>query len=511
MTASFISIGLLGLQAYKIIVEADVSSGLPAFDIVGLPGTAVKESRERVRAALKNSGVDFPHVRVTVNLAPADVEKDSPVYDLPTLLAIASAAGECPEAGENAAFVGELSLSGSVRPVGGVLAMAAGAAELGIKRLYVPKENAEEAALIPGLFVYAVETVSQLFSLLRGEREDAPVTCDLERIFQEAGGEELSDFSAINGQEGIKRALEIAAAGGHNLLMIGPAGAGKSLMAKALPSILPPMTIEESLETTKIHSVAGRLKKGHPLVKTRPFCAPHHTVSAVSLAGGGTNPKPGEVSAAHNGVLFLDELPEFSRQTLEVLRQPLEDGCITVSRIKGTVTFPSRITLVCAMNPCRCGNFGSGAKRCVCTQQDLRKYRSKLSGPLLDRLDLIVDVQPVSFTEMSEGRGKETSREIRIRVETARKLAAARLRPYGFYCNAQMPHSLVKKLCVPSEEAGSLLKNAFSSLQLSARSYDKILKVARTIADLSNHEPLEAEDIAEAIYLRSAFQKYWPD
>ncbi len=499
-------VGLFGIDSYMIEIEADVSNGLPAFDIVGLPDTAVKESRDRIRAAIKNCGYKFPVGRITVNLAPADRKKEGSVYDLPMLIAILLASGQLKIQPENAVLLGEVALDGRIRAVNGVLAIAITAQQNGIKDIFVPSENAFEAAVIDGINVYGVDNVKQLLEHLKGEKL-IPVTPNSAII--ENNQINIPDFSEVKGQIAAKKALEVAAAGGHNLIMVGPPGSGKSMLAKRLPGILPDMTFEESVETTKIHSVAGKLNKNNPFITVRPFRSPHHTVSVAGMAGGGSMPKPGEISLAHNGVLFLDELPEFKRDVMESLRQPIEDGKVTISRVAGSLTYPSSIMLVAAMNPCPCGNYGHPTKECTCTQNAVHKYLSRISGPMLDRIDIHVEVPPVEYAALSSEKEEETSAVIKERVNKARAIQNERYRGTGITCNARLTPSMLRKYCVMSEDASKYLQLSFERLGLSARAYDRILKVARTVADLAGSEIIEKEHIFTSISFRSLDRKYW--
>ena len=502
------SVGLLGLESYMLDVELNITGGKFSIEIVGLPDTAVSEAKERIMAAISNSGYEM-HMTShhTFNLAPADVKKEGSVYDLPMAVAVLSATKQIRGDYKESVFIGELSLSGTVKSIKGVLPMVIASKEHGVKDIYVPFDNCEEAAVIDGINVYGVKSLKELVEHINDVNKLKPVEVKPFKHYELP--DYLPDFKDVKGQFEVKRALEVAAAGGHNVMMIGPPGSGKSMLAKRIPTILPDITVDEALETTKIYSLSGNLSKENPIINYRPFRAPHHSVSPAGLSGGGTIPKPGELSLAHNGVLFLDELPEFTRNTMEVLRQPIENGTITISRAACALTYPCSVMLICAMNPCPCGYFGHPTRKCSCPKNAPARYLSKVSGPLLDRLDIHIEVPPVDFNQISDREESESSASIRERVNKARKIQLERFKGTNVTCNAKMTSSLTRKYCVLSETASKTLELSFEKLGLSARAYDKILKVARTIADLDEAENIENKHILEAIQYRSLDRKFW--
>lgn len=500
------SLGLFGLNAFPVFVEIEMSKGMPAFDIVGLADIVVRESRERIRAALRANDIAFPVARIIINLAPADTKKTGSVIDLAIAVALLKITGNIADDLDECAFVGEVSLNGGVRGINGVLPMVLLARKAGIKAVFVPEENANEASVIDGITVFGVKNIAVLIRHFSGEEKIQP-----QRAYTAAEEKQFDwlDFADVKGQQTSKKAMEIAAAGGHNALLIGAPGSGKSMLAKRMPSILPAMTFDESIETTNIHSISGLLNKEVPLITIRPFRSPHHTISAAGLAGGGGIPRPGEISLAHNGLLFLDELAEFSRATLEILRQPIEDQYVTISRASGTVVYPCSIMLIGAMNPCPCGYYGHPTRPCTCSPNQVSNYLAKISGPMLDRFDLHIEVAPVEFENISSKEREESSVAIRERVQAAREIQTERFKGTGITCNARITPELLHEVCPLTDAATEILKAVFDKMGLSARAYDRILKVSRTIADMEGSGVIEKRHIAQAVQFRSLDRKYW--
>lgn len=503
MISKVFSSAVYGLDAFLVEVEVDLAQGLPHFSIVGLPDAAVKESKDRVRAALKNTGFNFPVKKITVNLAPADLKKEGSSFDLPVAIGILASDGVVPlNPVQNYLFVGEVSLDGRIKPVRGALSIAMLAREAKFKGLILPADNAQEAAVVKGLDVFGIHTIPEVVEFLTGNQKLSPVEFDSELLFQNQL-QCFEDFIDVKGQESAKRALEIAASGSHNVLMVGPPGSGKTMLAKRMSGILPLLHFEEALETTRVHSVAGLMSRDQPLLTHRPFRSPHHTISDAGLIGGGQFPKPGEVSLAHNGVLFLDELPEFKRNVLEVLRQPLEEGQVVISRASASLAYPARFMLIAAMNPCHCGHLGDPLHPCVCSASQIQKYRARVSGPLLDRIDIHIEVPAVKFKELSSDRTKETSFEIRKRVVAAREIQKERFHKDGIFCNSQLKPRHFRKYCELDTSTRKLISLAMEKLGLSARAYNRILKVSRTIADLDQNEKILPGHVSEAIGYRN--------
>ncbi|MDD4689242.1 MAG: YifB family Mg chelatase-like AAA ATPase [Eubacteriales bacterium] len=508
MLSKIYSVGLLGIDGFTVTVEADISSGMPSFEIVGLPDATIKESKDRIRAAMRNCNLPFPSKHITVNLAPANMKKEGATYDLPIAVSIMVATSTIDkEFLDQSVFIGELALDGSLRGINGILPMAIAAKSNGFERIFVPSENAQEASIIEGIAIYPVKNLYELLEHLQGTSPIIPIFGNSSGVLRNNGFYGV-DFADVKGQESVKRAVEVAVAGGHNVLMIGSPGSGKSMIARRIPTILPDMTNEEAIEVTKIHSVAGTIPPGESFMSKRPFRSPHHTISSAGLAGGGPNPKPGELSLAHHGVLFMDELPEFHKDVLEVLRQPMEDGFVTISRVMGTVAYPCNTLFVGAMNPCKCGYHGDEEHICRCTPQSIEKYRSRISGPLMDRIDIHITVPSVKFNDLHSKQQGERSTQIKQRVDKAREIQLSRFAGEGIFSNAQMSASQIERYCALDEDSKNLLELAYSKLGLSARAHSRILKVARTIADLDDSMHICADHIAEAIQYRRLDRDY---
>ena len=498
---------LSGLDGKHVIVEADFSNGLPSFDIVGLPDTAVKESKERVRSAIKNSGFQFPAKHAVINLAPADLKKEGTQFDLPIAIAILAGTEQLKSEFNEYMFIGELGLSGELRPVGGVLSLVCSAKENGLTKVVVPYENVEEATLSDGIEILGARSLAEVYAHLIGETPIEPAYCDVNKIFSEESIYDM-DFADVRGQHSLRRGVELCVSGGHNLLLIGTPGSGKSMIAQRIPTILPDMSLDEAIEVTKIYSIAGELDSNSKLIARRPFRTPHHSASAVSIVGGGPKAKPGEISLAHNGVLFLDEFPEYKKDVIESMRQPLEDKRITVTRSAASYTYPCNAMLVVALNPCKCGFYGDGTNKCRCSESDVRKYLGKISGPMLDRIDIQLEAASVKYSDLKAAKG-ESSADIKKRVNAVRDIQKQRYKNENITCNAQLSGSLIEKYCPISKDASDMLKSAFETMGLTARAYTRILKVARTIADSEGRENINEMDIAEAIGYRSLDRKYF--